>query len=238
MTIPANQNQILASLSEAELSRLQPELVPVSLLLGDVIYDTGAKLQYAYFPSTAIISLKYATESGSSLEIAGVGLEGIVGFALYMGSETTTSSAVVQTAGLAYRLPRVALKREFDLAGNLQKCLLRYTHELMMQIGQTAVCNRHHSIDQQLCRWLLNTLDRLSSQELIMTQELISNMLGVRREAITEAAGRLQEAGFISYRRGHISVIDRKGLESRTCECYGALKKTVRRQAPDGSYLH
>jgi len=233
MTLPANRNQLLASLSDAERSRLQPDLAQVSLQLGEVLYDTGAKLQYAYFPSTAIISLKYATESGSSLEIAGVGFEGIVGIALYMGSETTTSSAVVQTAGIAYRLPRIELKREFDLAGNLQKCLLKYTYELMMQIGLTAVCNRHHSIEQQLCRWLLNTLDRLSSQDLIMTQELISNMLGVRREAITEAAGRLQAAGFISYRRGHISVIDRKGLESRACECYAALKKNVRRQAPD-----
>ena len=229
MTTGENQNRLIASLTDAELARLQPDLVLVPLMLGDVLYDTGQKLQYAYFPVTAIISLKYATESGSSIEIAGVGFEGIVGFALYMGSETTTSSAVVQTAGFAYRLSRITLKREFDLAGNLQRCLLRYTHELMMQIGQTAVCNRHHSIDQQLCRWLLNTLDRLSSQELIMTQELISNTLGVRREAITEAAGRLQAAGYISYRRGHISVINRAGLESRSCECYLTLKKNARR---------
>jgi len=229
MTTGENRNRLLASLTDVELARIQPDLVQVPLMLGEVLYDTGQKLQYAYFPVTAIISLKYATESGSSIEIAGVGFEGIVGFALYMGSETTTSSAVVQTAGLAYRLSRVSLKREFDLAGNLQHCLLRYTHELMMQIGQTAVCNRHHSIDQQLCRWLLNTLDRLSCQELTMTQELISNMLGVRREAITEAAGRLQQAGFISYRRGHISVLNRAGLESRSCECYHALKKNVRR---------
>ena len=233
MTIPANRNQLLASLPVAEFERILSDLTAVSLLPGDVLYNSGEKIHYAYFPVTAIISLKYATESGSSLEIAGVGYEGIVGFALYMGSETTTSSAIVQTAGIAYRITRAALKKEFDLSGTFQCRLLRYTHELMMQIGQTAVCNRHHSIEEQLCRWLLNTLDRLTSQNMVLTQDLISTMLGVRREAITEAAGRLQTAGFISYRRGHISVIDRAGLESRACECYGALKKNVRRQAPD-----
>ncbi len=219
------QNKLLASLSEADCARLLPDLEAVTLLPGDILYDSGQRSQYAYFPAVAIVSLYYATENGSSIEIAGIGREGLVGYPLYMGTETTPSSAVVLSAGLAFRLNRVALKREFERAGFFQQCLLRYTFTLMMEIGQSAACNRQHSIDQQLCRWLLQTLDRLAGQELIITQEHISNLLGVRREAITEAAGRLQTAGCIRYRRGHITVLNRAALESRVCECYSLLLK-------------
>ena len=192
--------------------------------LGEILYEPGEQLQHAYFPTTAIVSLHYVTESGASAEIAGVGNEGVVGISLFMGGETTPSSAVVQTAGHAYRLERRLLKEEFNRAGAVLRLLLRYTQALITQMTQTAVCNRHHSIEQQLCRWLLMTLDRIPSGELVMTQELVARMLGVRREGITEAAGDLQRAGYIRYRRGHIAVLDRAGLEKMACECYSAVK--------------
>ncbi len=219
------QNHLLAALPAAELERLAVHLELVPMLLGDMLYEPGEQLQHAYFPATAIVSLHYVTESGASAEAAGVGNEGVVGVSLFMGGNTTPSSAVVQTAGHAYRLERRVLKEEFNRAGVLQRLLLRYTQALMTQMMQTAACNRHHSVEQQLCRWLLLTLDRSSSHELVMTQELISSMLGVRREGITEAAGKLQQAGFIRYRRGHIAVLDRVGLETRTCECYAVVRK-------------
>ena len=193
--------------------------------IGKMLYEPDEQLQHAYFPTTCIVSLHYVMESGASAETAGVGNEGMVGVSLFMGGNTTSSSAVVQTAGYAYRLERRLLKQEFDRAGALQRLLLRYTQALMTQMTQTSVCNRHHSVEQQLCRWLLLTLDRLPTNELIMTQELVASMLGVRREGITEAAGNLQRAGFISYRRGHISVLNRSGLEAHTCECYAIVKK-------------
>jgi CRP-like cAMP-binding protein len=199
------------------------ELVP--MLLGDRVYEPGGQLQHAFFPTTAIVSLHYVTMSGASSESSGVGNEGVIGISLFMGGDTTPSSAVVQTAGHAYRLERRVVKQEFDRAGLLQRLFLRYTQALIAQITQTAVCNRHHSLDQQLCRWLLLTLDRVPSRELTMTQELIASMLGVRREGITEAAGKLQRAGYIRYRRGHISILERSGLETHACECYGVVKK-------------
>jgi CRP-like cAMP-binding protein len=198
-----------------------------------MLYEPGGQLQHAYFPTTCIVSLHYVMESGSSAEAAGVGNEGMLGVSLFMGGNTTASSAVVQTAGHAYRLKRQLLKQEFDRAGLFQRLLLRYTQALMTQMSQTAVCNRHHSIEQQLCRWLLLTLDRSSGNELIMTQELVASILGVRREGITEAAGKLQHAGFISYRRGHISVLDRTGLERSTCECYAVVKNEFARLLSD-----
>ena len=204
--------------------------------LGEMLYEPGGQLQHAYFPTTAIVSLHYVAESGASAEIAGVGHEGVVGISLFVGGDTTPSSAVVLTAGHAYRLERKLLKQEFDRAGLMQGVLLRYTQALMTQMFQTAACNRHHSLEQQLCRWLLVTLDRVPSGPLIMTQELIANVLGVRREGITEAAGKLQSAGFIRYRRGHISVLDRGGLESRACECYAVVKKELRRLLSDMRY--
>ncbi len=223
------QNHLLAALSPTEFDRLSAHLEFVSLSLGDVLYEPGGQLQHAYFPTTSIVSLHYVTESGSSAEIAGVGNEGMVGISLFMGGDTTPSSAVVQTAGQAYRLPRRILKHEFDRAGPLLQLLLRYTQALITQMTQTAVCNRHHSVDQQLCRWLLTTLDRVPSGEFVMTQELVASMLGVRREGITVAAGKLQDAGLIRYRRGHISVVDRAGLEDRVCECYPVVKAEFNR---------
>jgi len=204
--------------------------------LGKMLYEPGEQLQHAYFPTTSIVSLHYVTESGASAETAGVGNEGVVGISLFMGGDTTPSSAVVQTAGHAYRLERRLLTQEFNRAGLLQRLLLRYTQALMTQMAQTAVCNRHHSVEQQLCRWLLLTLDRLPSNELVMTQELVASMLGVRREGITEAAGNLQRAGFISYRRGHIAVLDRSGLETSACECYAVVKKELNRLLSDVQY--
>jgi CRP-like cAMP-binding protein len=201
-----------------------------------MLYEPGGQLQHAYFPTTSIVSLHYVMESGASAETAGVGNEGVVGISLFMGGDTTPSSAVVQTAGQAYRLERRLLKQAFDHAGSLQRLLLRYTQALITQMAQTAVCNRHHSLEQQLCRWLLLTLDRLPSNELVMTQELVASMLGVRREGITEAAGNLQRAGFISYRRGHIAVLDRSGLKSRTCECYAVVKNELNRLLSDVQY--
>jgi CRP-like cAMP-binding protein len=228
-----DQNHLLAALPAADFERLAGHLEWVPLLLGEILYEPGGQLQHAYFPTTAIVSLHYVLESGASAEIAGVGNEGIVGIALFMGGDTTPSSAVVQTAGHAYRLPRRLLKQEFDRAGPVLHLLLRYTQALITQMTQTAVCNRHHSVEQQLCRWLLMTLDRIPSGQLVMTQELVASMLGVRREGITEAAGNLQRAGLIRYRRGHISVLERAGLETRSCECYAAVRKEFGRLLSD-----
>ncbi len=231
-----SQNRLLAALPPAEFEPLVAHLELVPLLLGQMLYEPGGQLQHAYFPTTAIVSLHYVMESGASTESAGVGNEGVVGISLFMGGNTTPSSAVVQTAGHAYRLERRRLLQEFNRAGLLQRVLLRYTQALMTQMAQTAVCNRHHSIEQQLCRWLLLTLDRLPTSELVMTQELVASMLGVRREGITEAAGNLQRAGIISYRRGHIAVLDRAGLEKNACECYAVVSKELRRLLSDVRY--
>jgi CRP-like cAMP-binding protein len=220
-------------LLDAEFERLSPHLQAVPLLLGDVLCESGGKLDYVYFPTTAIISLHYLLENGGSSEIAGVGNEGMLGIALFMGGGSTPSRAVVQTGGFGYRLPARILMEEFDRTGPVMRLLLRYTQALLTHMSQTAVCNRHHTVEQQLCRWLLLTLDRLGNKELTMTQELISNMLGVRREGVTEAAGRLQAHGYISYRRGHITVIDRAGLEQQVCECYDVVKKEFGRLLSD-----
>ncbi|MDW5419137.1 Crp/Fnr family transcriptional regulator [Iodobacter sp. CM08] len=223
------QNHLLAALPASELELLATHLELVPLRLGDMLYEPDEQLRYAYFPTSSIVSLHYVMESGASAETAGVGNEGVVGVSLFMGGDTTPSSAVVQTAGYAYRLPRQILKEEFNRGAALQSLLLRYTQALLTQMAQTAVCNRHHSVEQQLCRWLLLTLDRLTGNELIMTQELVANMLGVRRVGVTEAAGNLQRAGYISYRRGHIAVLDRLGLEQHACECYAVVKKELSR---------
>ena len=228
-----NQNHLLGALPTAEFERLAAHLKLVPMPLGEILYEPGEQLQHAYFPTTAIVSLHYVMESGASAETAGVGNEGVVGIALFMGGDTTPSSAVVKTAGHAYRLERKLLKQEFDRSGFLQRLLLRYTQALITQMTQTAACNRHHSVEQQLCRWLLSTLDRLPSNELIITQDLVASMLGVRREGITEAAGKLQHAGFIRYRRGHIAVLDRAGLETRTCECYAVVRNELNRLLSD-----
>ena len=220
-----NQNHLIAALPTVEFERLTAHLELVPLLLGDILVEPGGHLHHAYFPTTAIVSLHYELESGASAETAAIGNEGVVGISLFMGGDTTPSSAVVKTAGHAYRLKSDLLKAEFSRGGLMQRLLLRYTQALMTQITQTAVCNRHHSMEQQLCRWLLSTIDRVPTHDLVMTQELVASMLGVRREGITEAAGRLQQAGFIRYRRGHISVLDRSGLETRSCECYAVVRK-------------
>ncbi len=231
-----SQNHLLAALPTAEFELLAPHLELVSLRLGEMLYEPDRQLQHAYFPTTAIVSLLHVMESGASAESAGVGNEGVVGISLFMGGDTTTTSAMVQTAGHAYRLERRRLKQEFDRAGLLQRLLLRYTQALMTQMSQTAACNRHHSVQQQLCRWLLLTQDRVGQRELVITQELIAGMLGVRREGVTEAAGNLQRDGFISYRRGHIAVIDRAGLEKHACECYALVKKELSRLLSDVRY--
>ena len=228
-----NQNHLLAALPAAEFESLAAHLELVPLPLGEILYEPGTQLRHAYFPTTSIVSLHYVMENGASAETAGVGNEGVVGISLFMGGETTPSSAVVHTGGHAYRLERRLLKQEFERAGLFQRLLLRYTQALVTQMAQTVACNRHHSLEQQLCRWLLWTLDRVSSRELVITQELIASMLGVRREGVTEAAGKLQRAGFISYRRGHIAVIDRSGLETHACECYGVVKKELNRLLSD-----
>jgi CRP-like cAMP-binding protein len=215
-----------------EAERLFAHLEWVPMSLGEVLSEPGIVMRYVYFPTTAIVSLLYVMEDGASAEIAVVGNEGMVGVSLFMGGETTTSRAVVQSAGHAYRLSGQLLKNAFCRAGPVQLLLLRYTQALLTQMAQTAVCNRHHSVDQQLCRWLLLSLDRLPSNELVMTQELIANMLGVRREGVTEAAGRLQQAGLIHYSRGKITVVDRPGLEARVCECYAVVKKEYDRLLP------
>jgi CRP-like cAMP-binding protein len=229
-----NGNYLLAVLDEAEWARVAPHLVPVDLSLGHVIYEAGDRLDHVSFPSTSIVSLLYVLESGASAEIAIVGNEGIIGIALFMGGETMPNRAVVQSAGRAYRLDAGVLKEEFRRAGAVQRLLLRYTQALITQMAQTAVCNRHHSmIDQQLCRWLLLSLDRLPSNELAMTQELIANMLGVRRAGVTEAALKLQDAGLINYSYGRIEILDRPGLERRVCECYRVVKRECDRLLPD-----
>ncbi|MFZ6870953.1 Crp/Fnr family transcriptional regulator [Undibacterium sp. Di27W] len=231
--IDPNQNHLLAALLDTEFDRLAPYLEPVPMLLGDVLYESGGKLQYVYFPVTAIVSLHYLLENGGSSEIAGVGNEGLVGISLFMGGDTTPSRAIVQTGGYGYRLKAHILLEEFNRAGPVLRLLLRYTQALITQMSQTAVCNRHHSVEQQLCRWLLLTMDRMAGNDLTITQELIANMLGVRREGVTEAAGKLQNYGFISYRRGHITVINRAGLEERVCECYDVVKKEFARLLSD-----
>ena len=232
------QNHLLAALPAADFQRIAAHLELAPLPLGKILYEPGEQLSHAYFPTTAIVSLHYVTESGASAESAGAGNEGMVGISLFTGGDTTPSSAVVQTAGHAYRLERRLLKQEFDRGGVMQRLLLRYTQALLTQMCQTAVCNRHHTMEQQLCRWLLLTLDRLPTNELIMTQELVSFMLGVRREGITEIAGRLQAAGIIRYRRGHISVLDRSGLEARACECYEVVRTELHRLLSDARHPH
>jgi len=223
------QNELLAALPAADYERLSPNLELVPLALGRAMYESGAQLDYAYFPTDCVVSLLSVTQDGSSAEIAITGHEGMVGIALFMGGETTSSRAVVQNAGYAYRAPSALIQQEFNRGGALQLQLLRYTQALITQMAQTAVCNRHHSIEQQLCRWLLLSMDRLPTNELVMTQELISNMLGVRREGVTEAAGTLQDAGLIRYQRGRITLLDRPGLEQRVCECYAVVKRETER---------
>jgi len=227
------QNHLLRALPAAESERLFPHLELVPMALGDVLYESGTTMRHVYFPTTSIVSLLYVMEDGASAEIAVVGNEGMVGVALFMGGETTPSRALVQSAGFAYRLKGQVLKEEFHRATALQHLLLRYTQALLTQMAQTAVCNRHHSVDQQLCRWLLLSLDRLPSNKLSMTQELIANMLGVRREGVTEAAGKLQADGLIRYSRGHITVLDRPRLERQCCECYQVVKREFDRLLPD-----
>jgi len=226
------QNYLLAAMSTDVQRRLFPHLEPVSLTLGDVVYESGDTLRHVYFPTDAIVSLLYVMENGASAEISVVGNEGLIGVALFMGGESTSSRAIVQSAGSAYRLPGSRLKDEFNRHGELQHLLLRYTQALITQMSQTAVCNRHHSIDQQLCRWLLLSLDRLPTNQLTMTQELIANMLGVRREGVTEAAGKLQRLGVVEYSRGRITVLDRPQLERLSCECYAVVKKETDRLLP------
>jgi CRP-like cAMP-binding protein len=226
------QNELLAALPEAEWAHWLPHLEPVDLPLGKVLYEPGVSMTHVYFPTTSIVSLLYVMEDGASAEIAVVGRDGLVGISLFMGGESTTNRAVVQSAGRGFRLKANLMLQEFNRAGSVLHLLLRYTQALLTQMAQTAVCNRHHSLDQQLCRWLLLSLDRLPSNELIMTQELIANMLGVRREGVTEAAGHLHNAGLIRYQRGHIKVLDRRGLERRTCECYAVVKREYDRLLP------
>ncbi|HEY0747548.1 MAG TPA: Crp/Fnr family transcriptional regulator [Steroidobacteraceae bacterium] len=225
-------NRLLAALPDTEWDRWQPHLEAVTLPLGQVLYEPGATLSHVYFPTNAIVSLLYVMENGASAEIAVVGFEGIVGISLFMGGESTPSRAVVQSAGDGFRLRAALMKEEFNRTGPVLHLLLRYTQALITQMAQTAVCNRHHSLDQQLCRWLLLSLDRLRDNELVMTQELIANMLGVRREGVTEGAMKLQQDGLIRYARGHITVLDRAGLEQRTCECYAVVKKEYDRLLP------
>jgi len=230
-----SENHLLAVLSDADWARVQPQpqLTLIDMPLGQVVYESGDRLDHVYFPTSSIVSLLYVMEDGASAEIAIVGNEGLVGIALFMGGETTPSRAIVQSAGRAYRLPAAILKEEFRRGGALQRLLLRYTQALITQMAQTAVCNRHHSIDQQLCRWLLLSIDRLASNELEMTQDLIANMLGVRRAGVTEAALKLQDAGLIRYSHGHIELLNRDGLEQRVCECYGVVKREFELLLPD-----
>jgi len=229
----ARKNLLLAALPPEEWERWGPQLEPVDMPLGQVVYESGATLTHVYFPTTTIVSLLYVMENGASAEIAVVGNEGLIGISLFMGGESTPSRAVVQSAGQGYRLKAQLVKDEFNRVGPVLHLLLRYTQALITQMAQTAVCNRHHSLDQQLCRWLLLSLDRLQDNELVMTQELIANMLGVRREGVTEAALKLAQDGLIRYARGRITVLDRAGLELRTCECYAVVKKEYDRLLPD-----
>jgi CRP-like cAMP-binding protein len=223
---------LLAALPDAESQRWLPLLESIDLQLGQVLYESGTTLSHVYFPTTAIVSLLYVMENGASAEIAVVGNEGIVGISLFMGGESTSSRAVVQSAGKGFRLKAQMMKEEFNRAGPVLHLLLRYTQALITQMSQTAVCNRHHTLDQQLCRWLLLSLDRLDGNQLVMTQELIANMLGVRREGVTEGALKLQHAGLIQYARGHITVLDRAALEKRSCECYAVVKREYERLLP------
>ena len=232
MDCEIRDNALLAVLPDAELARWLSHLEPVELPLGAVLCEAGSRLTHVYFPTTAIVSLICVMDSGATTEIAIVGNEGVVGVSLFMGGESTTSRAVVQSAGLGYRLKANQMMEEFNRTGPVMYLLLRYTQALITQMAQTAVCNRHHSLDQQLCRWLLLSLDRLRSNELVVTQELIANLLGVRREGVTEAAGRLHAAGLITYRRGHITVLDRARLEHRSCECYAVVKGEYDRLLP------
>jgi CRP-like cAMP-binding protein len=227
-----HENHLIGALPEVDYKRIAPHLEHVQLKLGTVLYEPGMKMRYVYFPTTAIVSLLYVLENGASAEIAIVGNEGLLGVSLFMGGESTPSRAVVQSAGFGYRLRATHLKDEFDRFGTFMHLLLRYTQALITQMAQTAVCNRHHSVDQQLCRWLLLSLDRLDSSELVMTQELIANMLGVRREGVTDAAGKLQRLGLIHYKRGRIRILDRAGVEARSCECYSVVKKEFDRLLP------
>jgi CRP-like cAMP-binding protein len=231
-----NRNYLLAALPAAEFERLRPHLELVPMLLGETLYEPGRQLQHVFFPTTAIVSLLYIMESGASAEMARVGNEGILGIALFMGGDTTPSSAVVQTAGYGYRLLGKLLKEEFNRAAPMRRLLLRYTQALIAQISQTAACNRHHSVKQQLCQWLLSTLDRLPANELTMTHDLVASAFGVRRETITEAAGELRRDGLIRYRRGHIAVFERSGLEASACECYAVVKKELSRLQSDARY--
>ncbi len=226
-------NHLLAALPADVYKHILPNLELIQMPLGKIIYESGEELNYVYFPTDCIVSLLYVMENGASAEMAVIGNEGIVGLALFMGGDTMPNRALVQSAGFAYRLRAPLVKKEFDQNGPLMRLLLRYTQALITQMSQTAVCNRHHSLDQQLCRWLLLSLDRLNSNQLVMTQELIANMLGVRREGITEAAKKLQKAGLIEYRRGHITVLDRSGLEKRACECYQVVKEEFDRLLPE-----
>jgi CRP-like cAMP-binding protein len=230
------QNHILNSLHVAAQTRLFPSLELVPLALGEVLYESGVTMKHVYFPVNCIVSLLYVMESGASAEISVVGNEGLVGIALFMGGNSTPSRAIVQSAGYAYRLKAQLMRDEFNRHGEMLLLMLRYTQSLMTQMAQTAVCNRHHSIDQQLCRWLLLSLDRLSTNQLTMTQELIANMLGVRREGVTDAAGKLQKLGVIEYSRGQITVLDRPKLEALCCECYAVVKKETDRLLPDISF--
>lgn len=229
------QNHLLAALSPGDFNHLLPDLKLVAMPLGKVIYESGVLLSHIYFPTNCIISLLYVMQNGAAAEIAVTGNEGVVGIALFMGGETTPSRALVQSAGYAFELRREVLDKEFARASALQHLLLRYTQALITQMSQTAVCNRHHTVEQQLCRWLLLSLDRLSSNEVCMTQELIANMLGVRREGVTQAAGRLQARGLIQYSRGHITVLDRPALETEVCECYAVVKREYDRLLPGGT---
>jgi CRP-like cAMP-binding protein len=230
------QNRLLAALPAADYARLVPDLDPIPMPLGWAVYESGGPQGYTYFPTDAIVSLLYMLEDGNSTELGVVGNDGLVGISLFMGGETTPSRAVVQSAGHGYRIKASVLKAEFEHGGALQHLLLRYTQALITQMMQTAVCNRHHSVDQQLCRWLLLSLDRLPSNELVMTQELIADMLGVRREGVTGAAGNLQAAGLIHYSRGKITVVDRPKLEARVCECYGVVRRETDRLLPPGKF--
>jgi len=232
MTHDPRKNHLLGALPAAELKRLRKHLERVEMELGHVVYESGRLVDHVYFPGNCIVSLLYVLENGASAEIAVVGNEGVVGVSIFMGGETTPSRAVVQSAGYAFRLPNAVMMEEFRRGGAVQHLMLRYTQALITQMAQTAVCNRHHSVDQQLCRWLLLSVDRLESPKLTMTQDLIANMLGVRREGVTEAAGKLQKARVISYRRGHIEVLDRDALERRSCECYEVVRRETARLLP------
>jgi CRP-like cAMP-binding protein len=232
LTADPRQNRLLAALPDDEFTRWLPHLEPVELPLGKALYESGSTLSHVYFPTTSIVSLLYVMEDGASAEIAVVGREGVVGISLFMGGESTPSRAVVQSAGHGFRLGAGLMLKEFNRAGPVLHLLLRYTQALITQMAQTAVCNRHHALEQQLCRWLLLSLDRRDANELAMTQELIASLLGVRREGVTEAAGRLQEDGLIRYRRGHITVLDRSLLEARACECYAVVRNEYHRLLP------